>query len=268
MSVHVAYLQCCRSPLLFHIFLHTALHADWVTIAMTEWLIDLSGDGERGLRRGGEGGCMATGCKRFLQLPRSAFKPLAPPTSFFFQRSLLIIAESHSAAGENKHCFIYTSRAVNEPLWTALLGQHTMRYMRERLFSDSPRRDDARGLSDILISAAALRSAVAPAGFPDAVLHFVDIKGVIALVDTSDWLSSTSLVDADIAYVCNSADCDADRLLNECVSVIYSVGYWHRNRRKVKNLRFVFENQKSLAPALRALSTSERRRARSSLKER
>lgn len=123
---------------------------------------------------------MATGCKRFLQLPRSAFKPLAPPTSFFFQRSLLIIAESHSAAGENKHCFIYTSRAVNEPLWTALLGQHTMRYMRERLFSDSPRRDDARGLSDILIAAAALRSAVAPAGFPDAVLHFVDIKGVIA----------------------------------------------------------------------------------------
>lgn len=174
MSVHVAYLQCCRSPLLFHIFLHTALHADWVTIAVTEWLIDLSGD--RGLRRGGEGGCMATGCKWSLQLPRSAFKPPAPPTSFFFQRSLLIIAESHSAAGENKHCFIYTSRAVNEPLWTALLGQRTMRYMRERLFSNSPWRDDARGLSDILISAAALRSAVEPAGFPD----FVDIKGVIA----------------------------------------------------------------------------------------
>lgn len=70
------------------------------------------------------------------------------------------------------------------------------------------------------------------------------------------------------SYVCNSADCDADPSLNECVSVIYSAGYWHRNRRKVKNLWFVFENPKSLAPALRALSTSERRRARSSLKER
>jgi len=50
--------------------------------------------------------------------PLSVFKPwrLPPP----FQASFSIIADSHSGAGENGHCFIYTSRFVNEPLCTGL----------------------------------------------------------------------------------------------------------------------------------------------------
>lgn len=109
---------------------------------------------------------MATGCKRSLQLLAQHSNPGASHLSLF-KDPLLIKAESHSAAGENKHCFICASRVVNEPPWTSLLGQRTMRDKRARLFSSALWRDDALGLFDILISAAALRSAVAPAGFPD-----------------------------------------------------------------------------------------------------
>lgn len=155
--------------------LHTALHADWVTISVTEWLIDLSGDRERGCAEGEREDVWQLAvndpCSSSLSI-----QTLAPPTSF--SRIPLIIAESHSAAGENKHCFIYTSRSVNEPPWTTLLGQRTMRCMWERLFSLV--RWCAR-LFDILISVAALRSAISPAGFPDA-LAFCWHKGIIAVL--------------------------------------------------------------------------------------
>lgn len=76
----------------------------------------------KGMCWGEEGECMATGCKWSPQLLTQHSNPgiRPPPTPSFFQESLLIIAESHSAAGENKHCFIYTSRFVNEALWTTL----------------------------------------------------------------------------------------------------------------------------------------------------
>lgn len=69
-------------------------------------------------------------CLKFIPAgSHSAFKPLRRPRPF--QGSPLIIAESRSAAGENEHCFIYTSGFVNEPLWTALwVGTQW-----ERLFS-------------------------------------------------------------------------------------------------------------------------------------
>lgn len=101
-------------------FLCTTLHADWVTVSVTEWLIDLSGDRERGCAEGER--------ENVWQLavndPRSSSLSIqtlaSAPHPLFFQGSLLIIAESHSAAGENKHCFIYPSRFVNEALWTTL----------------------------------------------------------------------------------------------------------------------------------------------------
>lgn len=71
----------------------------------------------KGLCWGGKGECMATGCKWSPAASRSSPGTSHPP---LFQGSLLIIAESHSAAGENKHCFIYANRFANEPPWTTL----------------------------------------------------------------------------------------------------------------------------------------------------